>query len=568
MKLRKSMYLMLTLIVAFMLCFGVSCDGTTPPQDEVLDPEPTPEPTPGGDSELEGKAPQMTEASNAFTISGSRFKAEKAALAMYELVNDVWSSNQTLYNVEVKWDGQVPEEVKVIADIDCGDDVKIGKDSYFRIKADNDGTSFNINAEVNVVGSEKYTAILNATADNQSFDNLKVECFGLADEEGKLIEGASWKAVPAVFIAQSSDITSAITSFTSSSRARSISAASIIQEESYFNKYDGKGWFVYEDAEDGSRHKVNFMATDGNPTSYTLDGWCDVGGATQDSPEIVVSHYPAIKDDDAEMGDVEALKLGLAAYAYFYNLSTSMFVSQMQPEWLVVNMGEGEGTIEIKEHQEQDFFGSPMNVSGSIRIDMAGEQSSITLNGSWGTLELVAAGDGSNSITGGEISSLDINGKSYSHLRDEMYLGCLRIFSSGELLVSLFDAIHDGIDYWWKGVSGPDENGIYTFTDATPDYGYTESGATVFTADGTVAVKNGRCDIDLLIKEKTSSGNLITEMDVEASGKFDETTGRPTYEYLKYLNQDMECYAHELRLVNIITRDAVRKVSHQEFPQP
>ena len=554
MKLRKSMYLMLTLIVAFMLCFGVSCDGTTPPQDEVLDPEPTPEPTPGGDSELEGKAPQMTEASNAFTISGSRFKAEKAALAMYEYVIEHWSTLQ--------------EDGKVEVVDDAGySGVSLGKGSYFSVSPD-DSTSFNIDAKVNVIGPEKYTAILKATADNQSFDNLKVECFGLADEEGKLIEGASWKAVPAVFIAQSSDITSAITSFTSSSRARSISAASIIQEESYFNKYDGKGWFVYEDAEDGSRHKVNFMATDGNPTSYTLDGWCDVGGATQDSPEIAVSHYPAIKDDDAEMGDVEALKLGLAAYAYFYNLSTSMFVSQMQPEWLVVNMGEGEGTIEIKEHQEQDFFGSPMNVSGSIRIDMAGEQSSITLNGSWGTLELVAAGDGSNSITGGEISSLDINGKSYSHLRDEMYLGCLRIFSSGELLVSLFDAIHDGIDYWWKGVSGPDENGIYTFTDATPDYGYTESGATVFTADGTVAGKNGRCDIDLLIKKKTSSGNLITEMDVEASGKFDETTGRPTYEYLKYLNQDMECYAHELRLVNIITRDAVRKVSHQEFPQP
>ena len=555
MKLRKSMYLMLTLIVAFMLCFGVSCDGTNPPpQDEVLDPEPTPEPTPGGDSELEGKAPQMTEASNAFTISGSRFKAEKAALAMYEYVIEHWSTLQ--------------EDGKVEVVDDAGySGVSLGKGSYFSVSPD-DSTSFNIYAKVNVIGPEKYTAILKATADNQSFDNLKVECFGLADEEGKLIEGASWKAVPAVFIAQSSDITSAITSFTSSSRARSISAASIIQEESYFNKYDGKGWFVYEDAEDGSRHKVNFMATDGNPTSYTLDGWCDVGGATQDSPEIAVSPYPAIKDNDAEMGDVEALKLGLAAYAYFYNLSTSMFVSQMQPEWLVVNMGEGEGTIEIKEHQEQDFFGSPMNVSGSIRIDMAGEHSSITLNGSWGTLELVAAGDGSNSITGGEISSLDINGKSYSHLRDEMYLGCLRIFSSGELLVSLFDAIHDGIDYWWKGVSGPDGNGIYTFTDATPDYGYTESGATVFTADGTVAVKNGRCDIDLLIKEKTSSGNLITEMDVEASGKFDETTGRPTYEYLKYLNQDMECYAHELRLVNIITRDAVRKVSHQEFPQP
>ena len=552
MKLRKSMYLMLTLIVAFMLCFGVSCDGTTPPQDEVLDPEPTPEPTPGGDSELEGKAPQMTEASNAFTISGSRFKAEKAVLAMYEYVIEHWSTLQ--------------EDGKVEVVDDAGySGVSLGKGSYFSVSFEDD-TSVTIDAKVNVIGPEKYTAILKATADNQSFDNLKVECFGLADEEGKLIEGASWKAVPAVFIAQSSDITSAITSFTSSSRARSISAASIIQEESYFNKYDGKGWFVYEDAEDGSRHKVNFMATDGNPTSYTLDGWCDVGGATQDSPEIAVSPYPAIKDDDAEMGDVEALKLGLAAYAYFYNLSTSMFVSQMQPEWLVVNMGEGEGTIEIKEHQEQDFFGSPMNVSG--RMDVSGNQSTITLNGGWGELELVAAGDGSNSITGGEISSLDINGKSYSHLRDEMYLGCLRIFSSGELLVSLFDAIHDGIDYWWKGVSGPDENGIYTFTDATPDYGYTEPGATVFTADGTVAVKNGRCDIDLLIKEKTSSGNLITEMDVEASGKFDETTGRPTYEYLKYLNQDMECYAHELRLVNIITRDAVRKVSHQEFPQP
>lgn len=550
MKLRKSMYLMLTLIVAFMLCFGVSCDGTNPPQDEVLDPEPTPEPTPGGDSELEGKAPQMTEASNAFTISGSRFKAEKAALAMYEYVIEHWSTLQ--------------EDGKVEVVDDAGySGVSLGKGSYFSVSPD-DSTSFNIDAKVNVIGPEKYTAILKATADNQSFDNLKVECFGLADEEGKLIEGASWKAVPAVFIAQSSDITSAITSFTSSSRARSISAASIIQEESYFNKYDGKGWFVYEDAEDGSRHKVNFMATDGNPTSYTLDGWCDVGGATQDSPQIAVSPYPAIKDDDAEMRDVEALKLGLAAYAYFYNLSTSMFVFQMQPEWLVVN----EGTIEIKEHQELDFFGSPMNVSGSIRIDMAGEQSIITLNGGWGELELVAAGDGSNSITGGEISSLTINGKSYSHLRDEMYLGCLRIFSSGELLVSLFDAIHDGIDYWWKGVSGPDENGIYTFTDATPDYSYTEPEATVFTADGTVAIKNGRCDIDLLIKEKTSSGNLITEMDVEASGKFDETTGRPTYEYLKYLNQDMECYAHELRLVNIITRDAVRKVSHQEFPQP
>lgn len=523
-----------------------------PPQDEVLDPEPTPEPTPGGDSELEGKAPQMTEASNAFTISGSRFKAEKAALAMYEYVIEHWSTLQ--------------EDGKVEVVDDAGySGVSLGKGSYFRVSFEDD-TSVAINAEVNVIGPEKYTAILKATADNQSFDNLKVECFGLADEEGKLIEGASWKAVPAVFIAQSSDITSAITSFTSSSRARSISAASIIQEESYFNKYDGKGWFVYEDAEDGSRHKVNFTAADGNPTSYTLDGWCDVGGATQDSPEIAVSPYPAIKDDDAEMGDVEALKLGLAAYAYFYNLSTSMFVSQMQPEWLVVNMGEGEGTIEIKEHQEQDFFGAPMNVSG--RMDVSGNQSTITLNGGWGELELVAAGDGSNSITGGEISSLTINGKSYSHLRDEMYLGCLRIFSSGELLVSLFDAIHDGIDYWWKGVSGPDENGIYTFTDATPDYGYTEPGATVFTADGTVAVKNGRCDIDLLIKEKTSSGNLITEMDVEASGKFDETTGRPTYEYLKYLNQDMECYAHELRLVNIITRDAVRKVSHQEFPQP
>ena len=98
----------------------------------------------------------MTEASNAFTISGSRFKAEKAALAMYDYVIEHWSTLQEDGKVEVV------------------DDAELGKGSYFSVSSD-DGTSFNIDAKVNVIGPEKYTAILKATADNQSFDNLKVE---------------------------------------------------------------------------------------------------------------------------------------------------------------------------------------------------------------------------------------------------------------------------------------------------------------------------------------------------------------------------------------------------------
>ena len=97
----------------------------------------------------------MTEASNAFTISGSRFKAEKAALAMYDYVIEHWSTLQEDGKVEVV------------------DDAELGKGSYFSVSSD-DGTSFNIDAKVNVIGPEKYTAILKATADNQSFDNFKV----------------------------------------------------------------------------------------------------------------------------------------------------------------------------------------------------------------------------------------------------------------------------------------------------------------------------------------------------------------------------------------------------------
>lgn len=538
-KLKQIFIILCILLLALVLA---ACTGDTPkPSDE------------GGETEQPGGDTPSTDdpaipADGVFTITQDRFAAEKAALAMFNAVSRRMQTGE----VAPSEDGNVNIEF-------TSDESMIGAGSYLKMTPDGENgykiESFAVYKEEN---APVVYAVMEGNIAEIDFSGFSVSLFALADENGNPIENATWDEMPAVFLVNNrgASVTNMISSFVSgwnpSSSARGRNLKPVYEgTQSFYNPQDGKGWIVYTDSADGSTHKVNFNSND--TAAFTLDGWCEV----QAGYNPTVSEIPAVKSEEPGMlSDEEALKLGTDAYAYYY--STSLLYADNKPEWL--DFGdmpvEGVRKVTIKEHNEPDFFGKPVSVEGEMNINMSSAVTLYTLTVDGRKIEFTAAGDPSGSSITGDIRSFSIDGINYSHLRDELYLSCIRVFTSTSNIVSLFNAINDkqGIDHWWQGVSA--DGSTYTFKDSTPaDWlpGYNES-EIMNCLNGEIVIDGDSFTVDMVFEEiSTSDSTVLTTTEVTAEGTLTEDTKRPQFTSLKYLNHGLECNANELRIINLIS---------------
>ena len=541
-KLKQIFTILCILLLALVLA---ACTGDTPkPSDEGGETE-----QPGGDTP--GTDDPSTPAGDVFTITQDRFAAEKAALAMFNAVSRRMQTGE----VAPSEDGNVNIEF-------TSDESMIGAGSYLKMTPDGENgykiESFAVYKEEN---APVVYAVMEGNIAEIDFSGFSVSLFALADENGNPIENATWDEMPAVFLVNNrgASVTDMINSFVSgwnpSSSARGRNLKPVYEgTQSFYNPQDGKGWIVYTDSMDGSTHKVNFNTND--TSVFTLDGWCEV----QAGYNATVSETPAVKSEEPGMlSDEEALKLGTDAYAYCYSTNLLFTDPNNKPEWLDFDMSvEGVMKVTIKEHSEPDFFGKPVSVEGEMNIDMSSAVTLYTLTVDGRKIEFTAAGDLSGSNIAGDIRTFSIDGKNYSHLRDELYLSCIRVFTSTSTIVSLFNAIKDeqGIGYWWKGVDISTDGSTYTFKDSTPaDWllEYDDDGIS-YRLNGKILIDGDSFALDMVFEEiSTSDSTVLTTTKASAEGTLTEDTKRPQFTSLKYLNHGLECNANELRIINLIS---------------
>lgn len=541
-KLKQIFIILCILLLALVLA---ACTGDTPkPSDEGGETE-----QPGGDTP--GTDDPAIPADGVFTITQDRFAAEKAALAMFDAVSGrmetgaVASSEDRNVNIEF-----------------TSDEGMIGAGSYLKMIPDGEnGYKIESFAVYKEEDAPVVYAVMEGNVADINFSDFSVSLFALADENGKPIEDASWDEMPAVFLVNNrgASVTDMINNFVSgwnpSSSARGRNLKPVYEgTQSFYNPQDGRGWIVYTDSMDGSTHKVNFNSND--TAAFTLDGWCEV----QAGYNPTVSETPAVKSEEPGMlSDEEALKLGTDAYAYCYNTSLLFADPNNKPEWLnPPEPYDGGMKVAMSEHVEPDFFGEPVSVEGEMNINMSSAETLYTLTVDGRKIEFTAAGDLSGSSIAGDIRSFSVDGKNYSHLRDELYLSCIRVFTSTSNIVSLFNAINDkqGIDHWWQGVSV--DGSTYTFKDSTPaDWllEHNESGI-MNRLNGEIVIDGDSFTVDMVFEEiSTFDNTVLTTTEVSAEGTLTEDTKRPQFTSLKYLNHGLECNANELRIINLISSD-------------
>lgn len=539
-KLKQIFIILCILLLALVLA---ACTGDTPkPSDEGGETE-----QPGGDTP--GTDDPAIPADGVFTITQDRFAAEKAALAMFDAV----SGRMETEGVAPSEDGNVNIEF-------TSDEGMIGAGSYLKMIPDGEnGYKIESFAVYKEGDASVVYAVMEGNIADMYFSDFSVSLFALADENGNPIENAAWDEMPAVFLVSNrgASVTDMIKSFVSgwnpSSSAKGRNLKPVYEgTQSFYNPQDGKGWIVYTDSMDGSTHKVNFNSND--TAAFTLDGWCEV----QAGYNATVSETPAVKSEEPGMlSDEEALKLGTDTFAYCY--STSLFTDwNNPPEWLKIKQTESDMNVIMTEHSEPDFFGEPVSVEGEMNINMSSAETLYTLTVDSRKIEFTAAGDLSGSNIAGDIRSFSIDGKNYSHLRDELYLSCIRVFTSTRNIVSLFNAIKDeqGIDYWWKDVDVSEDGSIYTFTNSEQaDWllEYDDDGIS-YRLNGEIVIDGDSFTVDMVFEEiSTSDSTVLTTTEVTAEGTLTEDTKRPQFTSLKYLNHGLECNANELRIINLIS---------------
>ena len=541
-KLKQIFTILCILLLALMLA---ACTGDTPkPSDEGGETE-----QPGGDTP--GPVDPSTPAGDVFTITQDRFAAEKAALAMFDAVSGRMETGE----VDSSEDGNVNIEF-------TSDEGMIGAGSYLKMMPDGEnGYKIESFAVYKEGDAPVVYAVMEGKIADMYFSDFSVSLFALADENGNPIENASWDEMPAVFLVNNrrDSVTNMISSFVSgwnpSSSARGRNLKPVYEgTQSFYNPQDGKGWIVYTDSMDGSTHKVNFNSND--TAAFTLDGWCEV----QAGYNPTVSEIPAVKSEEPGMlSDEEALKLGTDAYAYYYSTNLLFAGSNNKPEWLDFDMSvEGVMKVTIMEHREPDFFGEPVSVEGEMNINMSSAETLYTLTVDGREIEFTAAGDLSGSNIAGDIRTFSIDGKNYSHLRDELYLSCIRVFTSTSNIVSIFNAIKDeqGIGHWWKGVDVSADGSTYTFKDSTPTDRLLEHNGSgkINRLNGKIVIDGDSFTVDMVFEE-ISDSTVLTTTEVSAEGTLTEDTKRPQFTSLKYLNHGLECNANELRIINLISSD-------------
>lgn len=540
-KLKQIFIILCILLLALVLA---ACTGDTPkPSDEGGETE-----QPGGDTP--GTDDPAIPADGVFTITQDRFAAEKAALAMFDAV----SGRMETEGVAPSEDGNVNIEF-------TSDEGMIGAGSYLKMIPDGEnGYKIESFAVYKEGDASVVYAVMEGNIADMYFSDFSVSLFALADENGNPIENAAWDEMPAVFLVSNrgASVTDMINSFvygwnpSSSARGRNLKPV-YEGTQSFYNPQDGKGWIVYTDSMDGSTHKVNFNTND--KSVFTLDGWCEV----QAGYNATVSETPAVKSEEPGMlSDEEALKLGTDAYAYCYSTNLLFADPNNKPEWLTVKpTGSGFNAI-MTEHSEPDFFGEPVSVEGEMNINMSSAETLYTLTVDGRKIEFTAAGDLSGSNIAGDIRTFSIDGKNYSHLRDELYLSCIRVFTSTSTIVSLFNAIKDeqGIGYWWKDVDVSADGAIYTFKDSIPTDRLLEHNGSgkINRLNGKIVIDGDSFTVDMVFEEiSTSDSTVLTTTEVTAEGTLLEDTKRPQFTSLKYLNHGLECNANELRIINLIS---------------
>lgn len=543
---RKQRRIVLVPVIVLLALLLASCSGSTPePSGGKVPEDQKPGPGPGTGTGTDIGGPELP-ADGVFTISQDRFTAEKAALAMYNAVSAKMSQMQ---RSRAAGDG----ETSISFETDEG---SIGAGSKLTMVPNADSRliidGFVVYKEE---GAEVSYVVLEGTVSDKSFSDLDVSLFALADEDGNPLAGSSWSDMPTVFFIYNKGklIEEMIKAFVSSSGAGETTSLGIDPSQSFYNPMDGKGWIVYTEPSSSTIHKVNFNSNDS--TSYTVDGWCEVVKGN----DMTVSQTPAIREEgEAMLSDEEALRLGTEAYAYCLYLS--MFTKwENKPEWIQVNTGSEGNTIIIKEHEEASFFSEPATVKGEIRVGSSASRFTLEIGGT--KVEVMPVGDGSGSALGGEIATFTVDQKDYSHLRDELYLACLRVFTSTYNIISLFDAIADesDISHWWQNVTV--DGSKYTFNNAEPAEWMSEHAQTKTVINGKMEISSGGFKLELTFTEKSMADEELSKVKVSASGTVLAQTSRPQFERLEYPTFDLECCGYELRIVNFIAREASRLVS-------
>lgn len=539
---RKQRRIVLVPVIVLLALLLASCSGSTPEPSGGKVPEDQ-KPGPGPGTDIGG--PELP-ADGVFTISQDRFTAEKAALAMYNAVSAKMSQMQ---RSRAAGDG----ETSISFETDEG---SIGAGSKLTMTPNDSGFSIEGFVVYKEEGAEASHVVLKGTVSDISFSNLYVSLFALADKDGNPLAGSSWSDMPTVFFIYNKGklIEEMIKAFVSSSGAGETTSLDIDPSQSFYNPMDGRGWIVYTEPSSGTLHKVNFNSNDS--TSYTVDGWCEV----VEGNDMTVSQTPAIREEgEAMLSDEEALRLGTEAYAYclYLFMSTKW---ENKPEWIQVDAGSEGNTIIIEEHEEASFFSEPATVKGKISSDPSASRFTLEIGGT--KVEFMAVGDGSGSALGGEIATFTVDEKDYSHLRDELYLAFLRVFTSTTQIISLFDAIADesGISHWWQNVKV--DGSKYTFNNAEPAKWMSEHAQTKTVINGNMEISSGGFKLDLTFTEKNMANEELSKVEVSASGTvLAQTTSRPQFERLEYPTFDLECCGYELRIVNFIAREASRLVS-------
>lgn len=537
-KLKEIFIVLCILLIALVLA---SCTGDTPkPSGEGGETV-----QPGGDPETDDPS---VPGDGVFTITQDRFTAEKAALAMYDAVTA--KMQQGTSRIIAKDESMTVEFAT--------DEGMIGAGSYLKMTPAGENNfeidSFVIYKEGNVPA---VYAVMKGTATDISFTDFKVSLFALTDENKNPIEGASWNEMPAVFLVKTKGqaIKTMIDNFVRSwNPASSVNGRSLtpVQDgtQSFYNPQDGKGWIVYTDSADGSSHKVNFNSN--NISAFTLDGWCEVG----DGYNASVSETPAVKSEDPGMlSDEEALELGTEAYAYCYSVNMTTDWNN-RPEWINQPEESDSGMkITIDNHTEPDFFGESAVVKAEINTGSSGAVFTLTVNGK--EIKFEAVGNSNASAIAGEIRTFTIDGNNYSHLRDELYLACIRVFTSTSNIVSLFNEINDtnGIKHWWKNVTVSEDGTTYTFKDSTQadwllEHSESES---QYRLNGEILIDEDSFTLNLVFEEISKSDNsVLTTTEVSAGGTLTENA-RPQFSSLRYLNHGFDCNENELRIINLIS---------------
>lgn len=478
---RKNFIASLVLLLSFFILIGCN-PGISSPNNNGEGSQPTIPSTP--------EIPETEDGDGRFfTITEERFDVEKtiakALIAIdydtllstgtYTIVDngDGLSGTVTIPQASSKAVSAVENAFKIVMDITL-------KESDKTIELDYSATAESFNGALNGVKTLSASAAINGNKVNEIKDSFTPVAIAAAD-----------LAEP---------INMLLREYISDQKKTSFEYKGIrfeILEGSWVFENDKIGAIVFRCPDiDNEMHKVNFTVLGNGIYSMEIDGW-----AKMTETGLEISDVPAIKSSDAELTDEEALWIGIETYS-FGPYSTMSYLDYKGSD--IEHTGsEIKTMIEFKGFTEETFFGSPKSITGTITNDNVKKTMDISLDVGGSKRVLQATGGSNNSSIAGWYDTFTIDGKSYSHLRDELYKGSVRVFYTFYNLTNLVRQAGENNRIEPTII----KNGTMYFENVKPDYDL--SG---FTFNGTIS-NNGE---DLYVLDMRISEENTIDVNVKA----------------------------------------------------